>query len=231
MVKQESQPTQTQMEFTQLTQPGLTPPDECSNMTPINSSSHSPLSPPPIIPYGRLVPCVPSAELTAIDLLPTQESYWLGRSHKCDLTANYSSTTDDKLSEKENRDFLNETLRDFFGLMEPASDQTEYAPTTISRLFKKLNSLDLGGPLKTSSNKSLAAPCTDTSTHVLSLEEQAELQEEAALTGAERSAALRSQLRPPLSRPTSLFQANCEAALRKMLLAEPRLTLICLSEV
>ena len=86
-----------------------------------------------------------------------------------------------KLSEKENRDFLNETLRDFFGLMEPASDQTEYAPTTISRLFKKLNSLDLGGPLKTSSNKSLAAPCTDTSTHILSLEEQAELQEEAEI--------------------------------------------------
>lgn len=91
------------MEFTQLTQPGLTPPDESSNMTPINSSSHSPLSPPPIIPYGRLVPCVPSAELAAIDLLPTQESYWLGRSHKCDLTANYSSAENDKLSEKEQK--------------------------------------------------------------------------------------------------------------------------------
>ncbi len=89
LIYQESQPTQSQMEFTQLTQTCLTQPDESSNMTPTQSSCHTPLSPPKIIPYGRLVPCVPTAKLAAIELMPTQESYWLGRSHKCDVTAQY----------------------------------------------------------------------------------------------------------------------------------------------
>ena len=44
---------------------------------------------------------MPSAELSAIDLLPTQESYLLGRSHKCDLTAQHSFTISKNLPEKE----------------------------------------------------------------------------------------------------------------------------------
>ncbi|VEU40213.1 unnamed protein product [Pseudo-nitzschia multistriata] len=81
--------TQTQMECTQLTQPGLTP-DESSNLmhTP-SSGKNTPLSPPQILPFGRLVPSMPSPILTAINLMPTQESYWLGRSQKCDVTAQY----------------------------------------------------------------------------------------------------------------------------------------------
>ena len=86
--------------MTQLTQPGLTP-DESSNMTPPFSSNHTPLTPPHTIPFGRLVPCVPSAKLPAIDLMPTQESYWLGRSHKCDVTAQYLSRMDKELSKNE----------------------------------------------------------------------------------------------------------------------------------
>ena len=76
-----------------------------------------------------------------------------------------------ELSELESRDYLHETLRDFHGHVEPTSYQTEYAPTTISR-FKKLNNLDSCGPrpLKTSFNKSPAAP--ETSTHVLSSAEE-----------------------------------------------------------
>lgn len=101
-MKQESQNTQSQIEFTQLTltQSGLTP-DEPSNMTPTLASNHAPLTPPHTIPFGRLVPCVPSAKLHAIDLMPTQESYWLGRSHKCDVTAQYSSRIGKKLSKIE----------------------------------------------------------------------------------------------------------------------------------
>eukprot|EP00534_Pseudo-nitzschia_fraudulenta_P010982 CAMPEP_0201208810 /NCGR_PEP_ID=MMETSP0851-20130426/177125_1 /ASSEMBLY_ACC=CAM_ASM_000631 /TAXON_ID=183588 /ORGANISM="Pseudo-nitzschia fraudulenta, Strain WWA7" /LENGTH=835 /DNA_ID=CAMNT_0047497407 /DNA_START=79 /DNA_END=2586 /DNA_ORIENTATION=- len=97
---EESQHTQTQMEFTQLTQPGLTP-DESSITMPISASNHTPLSPPPVLPFGRLVPCVPSAKLTAVDLMPTQEAYWLGRSQKCDVTAHFSAETIINLSERE----------------------------------------------------------------------------------------------------------------------------------
>ena len=64
-----------------------------------SSCNQTPLSPQPL-PFGRLLPCVPSAKLSAIDFLPTQESYWLGRSHKCDVTA-YSSSSDKDLSKKE----------------------------------------------------------------------------------------------------------------------------------
>jgi len=92
--------SESQIEFTQLTQPGLTP-DESSNAMPILSSNQTPLSPPPIIPFGRLVPCAPSAKLTAVDLMPTQESYWLGRSYKCDITAHYSSGIGETLSKIE----------------------------------------------------------------------------------------------------------------------------------
>jgi len=96
---EESQHTQSQIESTQLTQPGLTP-DESMNVISA-SSNHAPLSPPSIIPYGRIIPCVPSAKLTAIDLMPTQESYWLGRSQKCDVTAQYSSRIWKTLSKTE----------------------------------------------------------------------------------------------------------------------------------
>mmetsp|Transcript_9566 Transcript_9566/g.20697 ORF Transcript_9566/g.20697 Transcript_9566/m.20697 type:complete len:847 (-) Transcript_9566:284-2824(-) len=93
--------TQTQMEFTQLTQPGLTPDESTNLMSASASSNHTPLSQPLILPFGRLVPCVPSANLTAIDLMPTQDSYWLGRSQKCDVTAQYVSDEVNELSKKE----------------------------------------------------------------------------------------------------------------------------------
>ena len=48
----------------------------------------SPLSPPPILPWGRLVPSargVPTMQ-TPVDFLPKQTEYWLGRSStKCDV--------------------------------------------------------------------------------------------------------------------------------------------------
>lgn len=94
--QQESQHTQTQMEYTQLTQPGGLTPDESSNLMFTSSCNLTPLSPPPVEPFGRLIPCVPSANLTAADFLPTQDCYWLGRSHKCDVTAQYSSSTENK---------------------------------------------------------------------------------------------------------------------------------------
>ena len=43
---------------------------------------------------------MPSAQLTAIDLMPTQDSYWLGRSHKCDITAHFSASNTLSKSEK-----------------------------------------------------------------------------------------------------------------------------------
>ena len=65
------------MEFTQQTQ--LTP-DESSNLL-------SPcLSPPPEIPWGRLVPCVPSENNRTVDFFAAKSEYWLGRSNRnCEL--------------------------------------------------------------------------------------------------------------------------------------------------
>jgi hypothetical protein len=77
--------TQTQIESTQHTQLGHLTPDESSNL--LSASSQTPLSPPPIVPWGRLVPCVPSNTLSAVALISTQNEYWIGRSSKCDLTA------------------------------------------------------------------------------------------------------------------------------------------------
>lgn len=81
---QESQ-TQTQVESTQHTQLGHLTPDESSNL--LSASSPTPLSPPAILPWGRLVPCVPSTTLVTLDLIPAQNEYWIGRSSKCDVTA------------------------------------------------------------------------------------------------------------------------------------------------
>ena len=69
--------TQTQMELTQMTQDQFA--DETSNMSPC-------LSPPPELPWGRLVPCVPSSQ-APIDLIPSSQEYWLGRSSRnCQVT-------------------------------------------------------------------------------------------------------------------------------------------------
>ncbi|KAG7364684.1 WD40 repeat-containing protein [Nitzschia inconspicua] len=91
----ESQQTQTQ-----LTQPDHLTPDESSLLYSASSSQQAPLSPPPILPWGRLVPCVPSSKLTAMDFMPNQTEYWLGRSKKCDVTAQISTSTK-KYSDKE----------------------------------------------------------------------------------------------------------------------------------
>ena len=50
-----------------------------------------------------------------------------------------------ELSNQDVQDFLHDTLRDFLQLqlVEPAFDETEYCPTTISR-FQKLNISDSG---------------------------------------------------------------------------------------
>lgn len=64
-----------------MTQTQELTPDEASNM-PL-----SPLSPPPVVPWGRLVPSargVPTM-LTPVDFLPKQTEYWLGRSSRCDV--------------------------------------------------------------------------------------------------------------------------------------------------
>lgn len=90
---QESQQTQTQ-----LTQPDHLTPDESSLLL-STSSQQAPLSPPPVLPWGRLVPCVPSAKLTAMDFMPRQTEYWLGRSKKCDVTADIARNV--KYSERE----------------------------------------------------------------------------------------------------------------------------------
>ena len=42
----------------------------------------TPLSPPPPLPWARLVPCVPSVDNAPIELLVGQHEYWLGRSSR-----------------------------------------------------------------------------------------------------------------------------------------------------
>eukprot|EP00980_Cylindrotheca_fusiformis_P018291 scaffold5966_cov118-Cylindrotheca_fusiformis.AAC.16 len=81
---EESQQTQSQLELTQLTQTQVElTPDESSNMLPLSASS-PPLSPPPIVPWGRLVPS--RGVRLPIDLMPSQKEYWMGRSSsKCDV--------------------------------------------------------------------------------------------------------------------------------------------------
>mmetsp|Transcript_42532 Transcript_42532/g.102852 ORF Transcript_42532/g.102852 Transcript_42532/m.102852 type:complete len:874 (+) Transcript_42532:90-2711(+) len=76
--QQESQLTQT---LTQ-TQEILTPPDESSNFIP-PTSANSPISPPPIIPWGRLVPS--GSKSPPRDLMPDQTEYWAGRGGKSDI--------------------------------------------------------------------------------------------------------------------------------------------------
>jgi hypothetical protein len=73
------------VESTQLTQLGHLTPDESSIL--LSGSSQTPHSPPAVVPWGRLVPCSPSLTLTALDLIPAQNEYWIGRSSKCDVTA------------------------------------------------------------------------------------------------------------------------------------------------
>jgi Protein kinase domain/FHA domain len=65
----------------------------------MSGSSQTAHSPPAAAPWGRLVPCVPSMKLTALDFKSTQNEYWLGRSSKCDVTAQVVSETN--LSKKE----------------------------------------------------------------------------------------------------------------------------------
>ncbi|CAJ1950642.1 unnamed protein product [Cylindrotheca closterium] len=76
--QQESQMTQTMTQ----TQDILTPPDESSNLIP-PTSANSPLTPPPIIPWGRLVPS--GSKMPPKDFMPDQMEYWAGRGGKSDI--------------------------------------------------------------------------------------------------------------------------------------------------
>ena len=60
--------------------------DESSNLSPTNSALTPPLSPPAPLPWGRLLPSLPSPSHRPVDLVAGQSEYWLGRSStKCDI--------------------------------------------------------------------------------------------------------------------------------------------------
>lgn len=54
---------------------------ECTQQSQIEETP-TPLSPPPPLPWARLVPCVPSIDSGPIELIVGQTEYWLGRSSR-----------------------------------------------------------------------------------------------------------------------------------------------------
>lgn len=102
---QDSQETHTQLiELTQLTQPDHLTPDESSNL--MSASSQTPLSPPPVLPWGRLVPCDLAGRQQPLEFLSDQLEYLVGRSSKCDLKASAITVeSNPALTEKEQKIF------------------------------------------------------------------------------------------------------------------------------
>eukprot|EP00934_Nitzschia_sp_Nitz4_P005669 Nitzschia sp. Nitz4//scaffold212_size37733//14216//18909//NITZ4_007733-RA/size37733-snap-gene-0.76-mRNA-1//1//CDS//3329542022//5659//frame0 len=81
-----SRHSQTQTQLEPCTQMESCSQMDCTQSQNDESMTPTPLSPLPVLPWARLVPCMPSPTTPPIELLPEKNEYWLGRSSsKCDI--------------------------------------------------------------------------------------------------------------------------------------------------